>query len=111
LVIYNLFSLHFRVQAQGYTLNIQDQSVLIHKMLRAERLGEATRLTEEMLQNGIYPHVKILRDVVAKLSVAGNLDVLLRMEGLLSDVRFYSMYLDTRSLLIIVSSSNVTYPI
>ncbi len=63
-----------------------DLSLLVEKMARAERLGEATKITEEMLDRGIHPYPRVLRFMLGRLSTAGEVDVLNRFENKLTPV-------------------------
>jgi pentatricopeptide repeat protein len=70
-------------------LSLTDQTNLIEKMARAERLGEATKLTEEMLDRGIHPYPRTLRFLLGRLAAAAEVDVLSRFENKLTPVSFF----------------------
>lgn len=69
-----------RMDSEGSTLNINDQSNLILRLARAERLNESTRLTEQLFDQGLHPAPRTLRFLVQRLSSAGDVNALERME-------------------------------
>lgn len=62
-------------------------------MARAERLGEATKLTEDMLDRGLHPYPRVLRFMLGRLATAGEVDVLQRFENKLTPVRSWSRFM------------------
>ena len=67
-------------------MSISDLSGLIEGLARAERLNEATRLTEQMLEKGNYPYVRVLRFLINRLSLAGDVNSMEQLEKDLSSV-------------------------
>lgn len=65
---------------------MSDTSQLILKMAQAERLGEAGRLVEQMLQNGMHPNPRILKYYVGKLAAGGEIDALIKLDSVLNSV-------------------------
>lgn len=76
----------FRLDAEGSSLSIADLSGLIEKLARAERLNEATRLTEQLMEQSLHPYPRVLKFLVTRLGSAGDVSSLERMEGKLSPV-------------------------
>lgn len=68
-----------RMEAEGSSLNINDQSNLILRLARAERLNEAARLSEQIFDQGLHPAPRTLRFLVQRLSSAGDVNALERM--------------------------------
>lgn len=79
----------FRLESSGTSIPFRELTELISKLLRAERVGEATRITEEMLRDGKFPSFPVLRALFGRLTSAGDVDVLHRLEDSLSDVYFF----------------------
>lgn len=53
-----------------------DLSTLIEKLLQQNRVSEATKLTFEMIDRGVFPISKVFRFLLNKLANAGNVEVL-----------------------------------
>ncbi|ODN04280.1 Leucine-rich PPR motif-containing protein, mitochondrial [Orchesella cincta] len=85
-----------RMESEGSSLTIMDISSLIEKLARAERLNEATRLTEQLFDRGLHPHARTLRFLVGRLANSGDVNSLETIESKLSFDLKRKVMLNTR---------------
>lgn len=64
------------VKNSGVFLSINDQSLLIERLLQNERVNEATKIALEMINKNQFPTLKVFRFLLNKLSNNGVTDVL-----------------------------------
>ena len=57
-------------------MSINDLSALVDGLVRADRCGEASKITLGMLENGLFPLPRVLRFLLNRLAVAGDTDTL-----------------------------------
>lgn len=60
----------------GQSLSINDLSALVDGLVRADRCGEASKVTLGILGNGLFPLRRALRFLLNRLAVAGDIDTL-----------------------------------
>lgn len=75
-----------RMETSGPSLSINDQTQLIDRLARAERLNEATRLSDQMFERGTHPGHRTLRFLVSRLASAGDVASVERIGDKLNDV-------------------------
>lgn len=63
----------------GHTLSVLDTSRLIELLVRADRLGEATKYVDELLAAKQLPQAKIFKYFLNKIAAAGDLETLKRI--------------------------------
>lgn len=72
-----------KLEEQGERLTVGDLSQLIDALIQKERLKEASRLTEEMLQCGTHPYRGVLNLLVRRLASIGDAETLAALGSLL----------------------------
>jgi leucine-rich PPR motif-containing protein len=60
----------------GQTLSASNLSSLVESLVRADRCGEASKIALGMLEKGMYPVTRVLRFLLNRLALAGDVDTL-----------------------------------
>jgi hypothetical protein len=58
------------------SLSVSDLSALLEGLVRADRCGEASKITVGMLEKGLFPVPRVLRFLLHRLAAAGDTDTL-----------------------------------
>lgn len=66
------------------SLSVGDLSALVEGLVKADRCGEASKVALGMLEKGIYPASRVLRFLVNRLAIAGDIDTLTAIGNLLT---------------------------
>jgi hypothetical protein len=77
-------------------LSINDLSALVDGLVRADRCGEASKVTLGMLENGLFPVPRVLRFLLNRLAVAGDIDTLTAIGNHLTPVSTAKCFEDTQ---------------
>lgn len=68
------------------SLSVGDLSALVEGLVKADRCGEASKVALGMLEKGIYPASRVLRFLMNRLAIAGDIDTLTAIGNLLTPV-------------------------
>lgn len=77
-----------RIELSGKQSTISDRSKLIEKLLQDGQLGEASRMTRDMLISGTHPIARVLKFLMIQLAKAGDVETITFCTKYLSDVSF-----------------------
>jgi hypothetical protein len=92
LALYFKLNLHSAVicssveSTAGQSLSVGELSALVEGLVRSDRCGEASKVALGMLEKGIYPVPRVLRFLVNRLAIAGDIDTLTAIGNLLTPV-------------------------
>jgi hypothetical protein len=75
------------------SLSVGDLSALVEGLVRSDRCGEASKVALGMLEKGIYPVSRVLRFLVNRLAIAGDIDTLTAIGNLLTSVSIAKYFL------------------
>lgn len=68
------------------SLSVGDLSALVQGLVRADRCGEASKVVLGMLEKGIYPASRVLRFLLNRLAIVGDIDTVTAIGNLLTPV-------------------------
>jgi hypothetical protein len=68
-------------------LSVRDSSLLIENLINANRVGEAFKLTKEMLANKMMPLTRVFRYMLNKLASLGDIDGIVDVGHHLNEVQ------------------------
>lgn len=77
-------------------MSINDLSALVDGLIRADRCGEASKVTLGMLENGLFPVPRVLHFLLNRLAVAGDIDTLSAIGNWLTPVSTSQYFEDTQ---------------
>jgi hypothetical protein len=77
----------------GQSLSVVDLSALIEGLVRSDRCGEASKVALGMLEKGICPVHRVLRFLVNRLAVAGDIDTLTAIGNFLTPVSIANYFI------------------
>jgi hypothetical protein len=88
LIIFLLyFLIHSSIESTAdQSLSISDLSTLVEGLVRADRCGEASKVTLGMLEKGLFPARRVMRFLLSRLAVAGDIDTLTAIGSRLTPV-------------------------
>lgn len=75
-----------RLEASGYEIPRQYRTEIIEQLVKAGRIGEATKLLSDWLQAKCVPHISALKFLMNKLAQTGDVNALTHIGELLDDV-------------------------
>lgn len=67
-------------------MSVRDSSQLIENLINADRVGEAFKLTKDMLANKMMPLIRVFRYMLNKLAFIGDIDGIIEVGQHLSEV-------------------------
>jgi len=74
------------LEAKNRLLSLRDSSQLIENLINADRLGEAFKVTNEMLTNNMTPVLRVFRYLLNKLASAGDIEGIVNIGQSLNEV-------------------------
>lgn len=77
-------------------MSINDLSALVDGLVKADRCGEASKVTLGMMENGLFPVPRVLHFLFNRLAVAGDIDTLSAIGNQLTPVSTAQCFEDTQ---------------
>lgn len=77
------------------SLSVGDLSALVERLVRGDRCGEASKVVLGMMEKGIYPAFRVLRFLMNRLAIAGDIDTLTAIGNLLTAVSISKYFMLT----------------
>ena len=77
-------------------MSINDLSSLVDGLVRADRCGEASKVTLGMVENGLFPVPRVLHFLLNRLAIAGDIDTLSAIGNQLTPVSTALCFEDTQ---------------
>ncbi|KAF4527202.1 hypothetical protein B566_EDAN006129 [Ephemera danica] len=84
------------MEGQGKLLSVRDSSMLVESLAAENRIGEASKVVNEMLSRSIYPLPRVFRFVLNKLALAGDVDAIANIGTKLDDEKKKLVSFDNR---------------
>ncbi|XP_023722989.1 leucine-rich PPR motif-containing protein, mitochondrial isoform X2 [Cryptotermes secundus] len=78
------------------SLSVGDLSALVQGLVKADRCGEASKVVLGMMEKGIYPAFRVLRFLMNRLAIAGDIDTLTAIGNLLTPEKKKRVSFDNR---------------
>lgn len=75
------------LSSKNRVLTIRDSSLLIENLINANRVGEAFKLTKEMLASNVTPLTRVFRYMLNKLASIGDIEGVVEIGKKLNDVK------------------------
>jgi pentatricopeptide repeat protein len=79
--------IQFSLNLKNRVLSVRDSSQLIENLINANRVGEAFKLTKEMLANKMIPLTRVFRYMLNKLASIGDIDGIVEVGHHLDEVQ------------------------
>lgn len=84
------------MEGQGKFLSVRDSSMLVESLAAENRIGEASKIVNEMLSRSIYPLPRVFRFILNKLAIAGDVDSIATIGTQLDDEKKRLVSFDNR---------------
>ncbi|XP_059481411.1 leucine-rich PPR motif-containing protein, mitochondrial isoform X2 [Neocloeon triangulifer] len=85
-----------RIQEKGKLLVLRDYSLLIENLVNKDRVGEAYKITKEMLHNKMFPMTRVFRYLLNKVAAVGDIDGIVELGDFLDDEQKRQVSYDNR---------------